>query len=228
MIDIHSHILNNIDDGCKSIEESLKILKNMSNNGVTDIILTPHYIVDSIYQNTIEKKELLYAKLQEEIRKRNININLYLGNEIYIDKNIIKYIGKEALTLNKTNYILLELPISGIYENSYDIILELINNGYKVILAHPERYLTVQKDIKILNSYRDIGVLFQCNIGSLYGMYGRKAKKTFKKLLNKGYINYFASDIHNNNYNYSYIANIMKKHKKYFEKSNLNDIIKKN
>lgn len=228
MVDIHSHILNNIDDGSKSITESINMLKGLYENGVTDVILTPHYVMDSFYQNSIETKEKLFNKLKEEIKKNNIPINIYLGNEIYIDKDIKDKINKEALPLNNSNYILLEFPMNGIYNNSYGIISGLIERGYKVILAHPERYLTVKEDIKVLDEYKEMGVLFQSNIGSYFGDYGKTAKKTFKKLLKMKYISFIGTDSHSQNYNFKNIEKFRKKLSKVVDKNYLNDILEGN
>ena len=228
MVDIHSHILNNIDDGSKSITESINMLKGLYENGVTDVILTPHYVMDSFYQNSIETKEKLFNNLKEEIKKNNIPINIYLGNEIYIDKDIKDKINKEALPLNNSNYILLEFPMNGIYNNSYGIISGLIERGYKVILAHPERYLTVKEDIKVLDEYKEMGVLFQSNIGSYFGDYGKTAKKTFKKLLKMKYISFVGTDSHSQNYNFKNIEKFKKKLSKVVDKNYLNDILEGN
>ena len=228
MVDIHSHILNNIDDGSKSTTESINMLKGLYENGVTDVILTPHYVMDSFYQNSIETKEKLFNKLKEEIKTNNIPINIYLGNEIYIDKDIKDKINKEALPLNNSNYILLEFPMNGIYNNSYGIISGLIERGYKVILAHPERYLTVKEDIKVLDEYKEMGVLFQSNIGSYFGDYGKTAKKTFKKLLKMKYISFIGTDSHSQNYNFKNIEKFRKKLSKVVDKNYLNDILEGN
>lgn len=228
MVDIHSHILNNIDDGSKSTTESINMLKGLYENGVTDVILTPHYVMDSFYQNSIETKEKLFNKLKEEIKKNNIPINIYLGNEIYIDKDIKDKINKEALPLNNSNCILLEFPMNGIYNNSYGIISGLIERGYKVILAHPERYLTVKEDIKVLDEYKEMGVLFQSNIGSYFGDYGKTAKKTFKKLLKMKYISFIGTDSHSQNYNFKNIEKFRKKLSKVVDKNYLNDILEGN
>lgn len=228
MVDIHSHILNNIDDGSKSTAESINMLKGLYENGVTDVILTPHYVMDSFYQNSIETKEKLFNKLKEEIKKNNIPINIYLGNEIYIDKDIKDKINKEALPLNNSNYILLEFPMNGIYNNSYGIISGLMERGYKVILAHPERYLTVKEDIKVLDEYKEMGVLFQSNIGSYFGDYGKTAKKTFKKLLKMKYISFIGTDSHSQNYNFKNIEKFRKKLSKVVDKNYLNDILEGN
>ena len=165
MIDIHSHILYGVDDGAKTIDESVDIIRNLYKNGITDIILTPHYIEYSSYnsnkKSNLEKLDSLKKKLKEE----GINVNLYLGNEIYINNNILSLLKNgEISSLNDSKYLLIELPMSGKYDNYVEIFKELIENGYKVILAHPERYNTFKKDINLIYELKNIGVLMQCNI----------------------------------------------------------------
>ncbi len=228
MIDIHSHILFDIDDGSRSISESVEILKNMSELGFTDVVLTPHYIVDSKYENTKNEKEFKLNLLKEELNKNNIDINLYLGNELFIDPSIVKRLDDNALSINNSKYILLELPMNGEYNNSYGIICGLIEKGYKVIMAHPERYLSVQNDISVLDELVDLGVLFQSNIGSLFGMYGKDAKKTVKKLLKEKYISFLSTDIHHKTYNYEFFEDINKKLKKYYNEKEIEDLLVNN
>ncbi len=228
MVDIHSHVINNIDDGSKSIEDSIEMLKNLSEAGITDIIFTPHYIVDTDYQQTFAKRNKAYNNLVNKIKEEKIKINTYLANEIFIDVDIKKYIKKDKLTINGGDYILLEFPMTGRYNNSYGIIAGLIDEGYKVILAHPERYHTVQKDIHVLDELKELGVMFQSNIGSLYGAYGSKPKKAFKKLIKNKYIDFLATDIHRPSYKYSNIVKLEKKLKRYCDSEYFEKITYKN
>ena len=199
MIDIHSHILFGIDDGSKNIETSIEILKDAVDNGVTDIILTPHYIEDSDYScNNIDKEEV-FDILKQRVKAENININLYLGNEIFINDNISKYIEeKEIAPLNYSKYILVELPMGRMSNNTKNIFFELIREGYTVILAHPERYRYMQKDDKKLEELLDMGILLQGNYRSLFGYYGKDAKKALRKYIKNKWISFLGSDIHRN------------------------------
>lgn len=225
MVDIHSHIINNIDDGSRSLDESISILKNMQDAGFTEIVFTPHYILDSKYQNTIKEKKEKLKLIEKKLKEENINLKLYIGNEIFIDSQISKEIGKNAYPINNSKYILLELPMSGEFNNSLGIISGLISQGYKVVLAHPERYETVIKDINILDEYKSLGVIFQSNIGSIFGMYGKDVKKTIKKLFKRKYIDLLSSDIHHKSYNYDYFYKIEKKLKKYYTEDEIKDLL---
>lgn len=199
MIDIHSHIMFGIDDGSKSIDVSMDILRDAYKNGVTDIILTPHYIEDSKYTCNNREKEKILKKLQYTLKKEKIGINLYMGNEIYINENISELIQKgEISTLNNSKYILVELPMGRMYNNTRSIFFELIREGYTVILAHPERYRYMSKYEEKLEELTEMGVLLQGNYRSLFGYYGKDAKKALEKLIKKKQISFLGSDIHKN------------------------------
>ena len=199
MIDIHSHIMFGIDDGSKNIDISMDILRDAYMNGVTDIILTPHYIEDSKYTCNNKDKEKILKKLQYELKKEKINLKLYIGNEIFINENISTLIKNgEIAPLNNSKYILVELPMGRMYNNTKSIFFELIREGYIVILAHPERYRYMSKYEEKLEELIEMGVLLQGNYRSLFGYYGKDAKKALQKLIKQKKISFLGSDIHKN------------------------------
>lgn len=197
MVDLHSHILPNIDDGSKSKRESLAILKKAYENGMTDIILTPHYILGSTYNSAKKKNEELLNDLKETLRKENIPLNLYLGNEIYIDDSLVKKL-KEGVfsSLNDTKYVLFELPMNNEYKALKQILFDLQSNGYIPVIAHPERYYFLKENPKRIEELIEAGALFQSNLGSLFSRYGKEAKKTLELFLKHHMITFLSSDIH--------------------------------
>ena len=229
MIDIHSHLIYGVDDGSKTIEDSIEMLKSLYNSGVSDIIFTPHYIAETNYVSTKLENIKLYKKIQTELKNNNIDINIYLGNEIYIDKNILDNIKENKIcTLNNSEYVLVELPMSGIFPDYIDIINNLINEGCKVILAHPERYVSFQKDFSKMTELAELGVYFQCNIGSILGEYGKEAKKCIKTILKAKLIDFIGTDIHKCKYDYSYIEKAKNKFKKYLSNEEIDNIFNNN
>ena len=197
MVDLHSHILPNIDDGSKSRSESLAILRKAYENGMTDIVLTPHYIFGSTYNSPKKKNEELLSDLKETLKKENINLNLYLGNEIYIDESMLKELKKGvSSSLNDTKYVLFELPMNNEYKALKQILFDLQSNGYIPVIAHPERYHFLKEDPKRIEELIEAGALFQSNIGSLFGHYGNHAKKTLELFLKHHMITFLSSDIH--------------------------------
>lgn len=197
MIDIHSHLIYGVDDGAKTLEDSISIIKDLKNWGYTDLIITPHYITETVYTSPRQDNRIKLAKLQNRLRAENIDINLYLGNEIYIDRGIENLLKNYQISpLADTKFLLIELPMSGEFDDYESILISLILKGYRVILAHPERYHSFQKDYKKLEYLYENGVIFQSNLGSLTGKYGKKAEKLVKKLLKDDYVFTLATDIH--------------------------------
>ena len=196
MIDLHSHILYGIDDGSKSLEESLEILSKAYVGGVTDIVLTPHFIKDSKYKANNQEKMALKRILEDELKKRNIDIRLYLGNEVFIDEGLPKMLDKDISTINGSKYLLIEFPLGNKSTIIEEVLDELDNAGIIPIIAHPERYLSYYKDYDFFYHLKTRGCLLQANVGSLYGHYGSKTKKMLKELLKRNLIDLLGSDIH--------------------------------
>ena len=210
MIDIHSHILPGVDDGARTLTDSVEIIRELAASGVTDIVATPHFVVETNYTSP---------------KKTNTAIFNFLGNEIYIDPSIENLIREGALsTMAGGKYILVELPIDIEYSNYYDILFGLIEAGYKVILAHPERYAIMQKDYDLLVELHDVGVRFQCNLGSVIGQYGKEPKNLVKRLIKERLVFAFGSDIHYC-HGADYWLKAQKKLAKYYSKNELKDVL---
>ena len=214
MKDIHTHILNGIDDGSKTVEESINIIKKAKKAGITEIVLTPHYINKSNYNCNNKNKIELFNVLQEEVKKNNIDVKLYLGNEVMIDIDIVDLLkNKEIMSINNTRYVLVEFSMDFYNKNIKNIIFDMVRNNYIPIIAHPERYLYVQNDISIMDDFIQMGAILQGNYLSLLSFYGNKSKKTLIKLLKDGKIALLASDIHHSDRDY-YIDEALKKLKR--------------
>lgn len=197
MIDMHNHILYGIDDGCKTIEESIETIKNMKKIGFNSIVLTPHYIEDSSFNANNNLKLQRLEILKEELLKNNIDVNLFLGNEIFINESINELIiNKEIRSINNTRYILIELPFNNQILNLDDYLYELKLKGYKIIIAHPERYTYFKDNYEEARKLYDSGVLFQVNYGSIIGQYGSSSLKLVKKLLKDDMVDFISTDIH--------------------------------
>ena len=197
MIDIHNHILPGIDDGARTLNDSIEIIRCLEQKGYTDIILTPHYIEDSRYDCNNKKKKELLEELEKQIKKENININLYLGNEIFISSDTSSLIkAKKATTLNNSKYILVETSMYSEVKNLEDMLDELIKKGYIPVLAHPERYLGYTSNFDFFERLINKGIILQGNIKSLRGTYGETAKKMLTRLLKRNMIHLVATDSH--------------------------------
>lgn len=230
MIDIHSHILPGIDDGSRSIEESMELVKKACSNGVTDLIVTPHYMVGSDYiVNNADKKKLL-DKLKRRVKKEGLEINLYIGNEVFIENNMVSLKkSKEIAALNNSKYLLFELPLNYTFNGVSDVLFDLRANGIIPVIAHPERYAFVKKDPSVIEDLIDKGALFQSNIGSFLGVYGKKAKETAILLLKHNAISFMGSDIHRKeNLFYERINEVKKVLRKYVDDEEIENLFSNN
>ena len=196
MIDFHSHIVYDVDDGSDTIENSIKILKEAKKAGFNKILLTPHYMQDYYEFPANEIRERIEI-LQEKCEEENINIELYQANEIYINNNIVELLDEQvASTMNNSRYVLIETPMSEEPPNLLEVIYQLLENGKIPVVAHPERYSYVQKNPNKLIELIDNGVLFQSNYGSILGQYGKEVEKTVKLLLENNFIHFLGTDVH--------------------------------
>lgn len=220
MIDFHSHILPNIDDGSSSIEESINILKEAKEAGFTKIISTSHYIEEYYESDEKERTELL-----KNIEKNYQDIELYLGNEIYITDQMIELVKEgKASTINNSKYILFELPMNTKTMLTKEMVYRIIENGNIPIIAHPERYSYVQYNPEYVEELAEMGAMFQANYGSIIGMYGEKAKKTVKKLLKQDLIQFLGSDVHRTNQIYPLIPKAIKKISKVISEEKIKEL----
>lgn len=196
MIDFHSHILPNIDDGSQSIEETFNLIKEAEKVGFESIISTSHYL-EGYYETNAPEREVWLNAIYENLKSKNIKIKLYLGNEIYLSENIIELLEEgKASTINNTSYVLFELPMNIEPLNLYNLVYEMIQNKLVPILAHPERYTYMQKEPELIYDLVKKGVLLQCNYGSILGKYGLNAQIIIKKLLENNMVNFLGSDVH--------------------------------
>lgn len=230
MIDFHSHILPNTDDGSTSIEETINIIKEAKQAGFTKIISTSHYIQGYYEYDENERMQLLekikkWGQTPADSTNELNGPELYLGSEIYITAEMPELLKeKKASTINNSKYVLFELPLNTESLIAKEVVYRLIENGYVPIIAHPERYSYVKESPEYVKELAEMGTLFQANYGSIIGMYGTKAQKTVKKLLKEDLIQFLGSDVHRTNQIYPKIPKAMKKLKKILSEEKLEEL----
>lgn len=199
MIDIHSHLIPEIDDGAKDIETTIKMIEIYKQQGVDNVIATPHYF-PPYFENT---KEIITKKVEEinsKLNERNIDFNIYPGSEIFGTKEVYDEIKKGNIqTLNNSRYILMEFDYKHFPDYGMDLIYELHLLGYRVIIAHPERYYYIIKEPMFLNTLIDEGCLIQLNTTSITGLFGKDVQKTALRIIENGAFNFIATDAHTTN-----------------------------
>ena len=192
--DIHSHLLPGIDDGSPDIKTTINLIREMQNLGFKKLITSPHVMSD-FYQNT---SEIILSSINDvmvELEAQSITIELDAVAEYYIDFEFEQKIGKERFLTFGDNYILVELSFIEQPRNLSDIIFKLQLEGYRIVLAHPERYAYYRlEDYKEL---RNRGVLFQINLLSLIGYYSPHVQKKTEKLIEENLVSFVGTDCHN-------------------------------
>lgn len=228
MIDTHCHIIPGVDDGARNIESTIRMAKRASELGYKGIFATSHYIEDSHELNSNEIKGKVKA-LNDVLFQRGINIKVYEGNEVYYTPNMAELLQSgKVCTLNNSRYFLMEFPMSGMVFNMEQLISNVIRLGYVPIIAHPERYEFVTKDMKKLLPLIEEGALLQINVGSITGLYGSSAKKNVVKLLKNNMVHLIGTDSHNSSRVYDVYEKGMKKISKLIDSEKLDIILNKN
>lgn len=224
MIDIHTHLLNNVDDGSRDVTESLACFKKAAESGFTDIILTPHYIEGS-FENDIEIIEPKIEELKTKLEDNNIRINVYHGNEVYITEHIGELIeNNKAATLARSKYFLFELPMNSKILTLNNVIMQIKEVGAIPVLAHPERYGFVKENPDVIRDLIARGVLMQCNYGSIIGQYGNGAEKTIIKMLKCNMVHFLGTDTHRTGYVYEHFYEVRKEFLKYISREKFEEL----
>lgn len=197
MLDMHAHILPGVDDGPKTIEESMELLELAEAEGISHILMTPHAYSPHYH---VTKTQVLdgLASLRDEAQKKGLKIQLYSGQEIRIHDKVVEHIESgEALTLANSKYVLLELPSTGIPAYTIPVIQGIINLGKVPIIAHPERNRAIAEKPSRLARLITNGALAQVTAGSLAGHFGKGVQKLSLQLVESNLIHTYGSDVHN-------------------------------
>lgn len=194
--DIHSHLIPGIDDGARNADDAILLLGRMEKLGFQRVITTPH-IHSSIYPNTNEIILDGFFDMRTKIRESGLSIKLGIAAEYFIDSYLFELIEKGELFSLPGRYILIEMSPFGTPTHLADCIFNLCIKNYKPLIAHPERYLFLQKDFAQALLLKEQGCYFQVNLLSLTGYYGKKIKECAVKFYKSGLIDFWGTDVHN-------------------------------
>jgi protein-tyrosine phosphatase len=195
MVDMHSHLIPAIDDGSKSDEETVSLLKEFEALGYKKIITTPH-ILAGLYNNTPEIIKAGEAKVKALIKENNINLSFKAAAEHMMDDNFDRMVANKTVLPLKDNWVLVECSFAAPPLDIESKLFSLEIKGFQPVLAHPERYTYWYKNRSMFDTLKERGVLFQLNLASLAGYYGKEAQELATYLIKKNYINLVGSDCH--------------------------------
>lgn len=195
-VDIHSHLLPGLDDGVATLEEAEQIIRSFRELGYTHIITTPHVMSDA-YRNTREGILASLETLREHLRSRDLGMRISAAAEYYLDEVLFRMVETDQplLTFGE-KYVLFETNFITEPFNLKEFIFLATTKGYKLILAHPERYLYLQNNLAKVQDLLDRGVMMQLNISSITGYYSKPVQQMAFKLIDNGMIHWLGSDCH--------------------------------
>jgi tyrosine-protein phosphatase YwqE len=193
---MHSHLLAGLDDGVQTLEQAEEIIVRLSNLGYTHLITTPHVMSDA-YRNTPAGISEKLMDLKNHLQSRNIHVRMSAAAEYYLDESLFKMVEtNEPLLTFGNKYLLFETNFITEPLNLKEFIFLATTKGYKLILAHPERYLYLQNNLPKVQDLLDRGVLLQLNISSITGYYSKPVQQMAFKLIDKGWVHWLGSDCH--------------------------------
>ena len=192
MIDLHSHILPELDDGAQNLHQSLEMARIAIQSGVTTMVATPHCM-----DGQAEDVRSMLKLIRSVLRENGLRLQLCSGMEIFGTRDTARLLREgKLLTLNRSQYPLIEFNFhsDGYWETQ--ILSDVIQAGYRPVVAHPERYNFIQHSPELLNRWVQMGCLLQINKGSLLGSFGRNEKYLALELVERNFAFAVASDAH--------------------------------
>ncbi|MEE9165290.1 MAG: CpsB/CapC family capsule biosynthesis tyrosine phosphatase, partial [Nitrospinota bacterium] len=199
-IDIHTHILPEMDDGSKSWEETLQMCRIAVEDGIKTIALTPH-IRNGAYWFEEEEISQKAGELKKHVKEHGIALNITTGADVHLDPETLALIEKGIYSINPgRKYVLIELPDDHIPQKMEENIFHLLIKGITPILSHPERNYEIQRNPQKLYELVNKGLLAQVTASSITGGFGIEAKKTAEVLIRHRLVHIIASDAHSVNW----------------------------
>lgn len=204
MIDIHSHVLFDMDDGAETLATSIELCRDSYMNGCDSLVLTPHFFEYSYLEDFIEERDMRITLLREALEKENIPLEVLPGAELFLSDRVFGADNLDELTINGTKYMLCEMSLNPFdTKNVTRWFDELIDRSYTPILAHPERYYEFHQNYDLIDEILDRGVIFQVNLDSLIGENGSLAQGMAIDMVRRGIAQIIASDAHDLDYRHT-------------------------
>lgn len=197
-VDLHSHLIPQLDDGVESMEQSIEIIMEFVALGYKKVITTPH-IMSDFFNNSEGKIKAGLSALQREVELKKIPIIIEAAAEYYLDEQLYARISdpnEEFLTFG-TNLLLFETSFMNEPFYLKDFIFKIKSRGITPVMAHPERYAYIQANYEMIDDLMNRGVLLQVNINSLNGYYSKEVKKLAERIIDDSKVHFLGSDCHN-------------------------------
>lgn len=193
--DLHSHLIPGIDDGAKTLEDSLHLISRLYQLGYRHIITTPHVMAD-LYPNTPEDIRSGLEIVRAAVAEKKMDIEIDAAAEYFMDEHFAALVEHDQLLTLPGNRVLVEMSTLNAPPNLFNDLFRLQTKGYQPVLAHPERYVFLKEDFRQYTRLKDYGCEFQLNLLSITGYYGKPVRDIALKLLKNNMINLLGTDLH--------------------------------
>lgn len=197
MVDLHCHLLPEVDDGSKSMEVSLQLAQKATENGVTHALLTPHH-VNGHYVNHKQYVIRRTREFQEQLKEHDISLIVFPGQEVRINGNLLAALDNDDILFADTGnkYLMLEFPDDDVPHYTNRMIFDLQQRGITPVIVHPERNTKIMKEPDLIYQLLEKGCLSQITASSYVGTFGKKVENFSRQLIAAGQGYVFASDVH--------------------------------
>lgn len=194
-VDMHSHLLPGIDDGAKTMDDTIAMLAKFESMGYQKVITTPHVYSDC-YKNTPKIIQDALVKVRETASALGLKIQIEAAAEYYCDEYFMDLIKQGTLLSIGGKYVLIEFPFMTEMDNWNSFVFQLQAKGFTPIIAHFERYLYWHGSVEVAKEMKEQGCMIQLNINSLTGHYGLDVKKQAERMIDAKFVDFLATDCH--------------------------------
>lgn len=210
MVDIHCHILPGLDDGAGNMSDAIEMAELAFSSGIKSLIATPHCNIPGSFHNywglSLEDE---FVNLRRELNRRNIALNVYPGQEVFLEAGFLDMLHQgKLITLNESRYMLVEFDVNERADVAYRKLQQLLAEGCVPIVAHPERYGFVNEQKEAVYRMKDLGALLQINRGSIKGAFGRTIRRKAMEILSSYQADFIATDAHSQYSRTPYLADV--------------------
>lgn len=198
--DLHSHLIPGVDDGARTLEEAMEAIQRLWDEGVRTVVTTPHLEgsltkVPEGMEQRLQEVDLAWEALKAEAARVHPELEFHRGHEVMLDIPDPDF-SDPRVRLAGTSTVLVEWPRLQVPPATLQVLARIRDAGYKVVLAHPERYHGLDDDLELPGEWRRMGALLQVNYGSLVGRYGEEPRKRALTFLERGWVDLFGTDFH--------------------------------
>lgn len=198
--DLHSHLVPGVDDGARSVEDALEGIARMAAAGFRRIVTTPHLDGSltrepDAFASRMDRVDEAWERVRRAVADEHPELDFRRGHEVMLDLPDVDFTD-ERVRLGGTSFVLVEWPRLQVPPETGRVVSRICFGGLKPVIAHPERYRGLDRDLAVVGEWRRMGAFLQISYGSLVGRYGERARRLAFRILERGWADYLSTDFH--------------------------------